>query len=29
MTEQIVFHLLKNAEKKYGVKKETLYEKLM
>jgi hypothetical protein len=24
-----VFHLLKNAEKKYGVKKETLYEKLM
>lgn len=29
MTEQIVFHLLRNAEKKYGVKKETLYEKLM
>ncbi len=24
-----MFHLLKNAEKKYGVKKETLYEKLM
>jgi hypothetical protein len=26
--EQLVFHILKNAEKKYGVKKQTLYEKL-
>lgn len=27
--ESLVFHLLRNADKKYGVKKETLYEKLM
>ena len=27
--ETLVFHILKNAENKYGVKKETLYEKLM
>jgi len=27
--ESLVFHILKNAENKYGVKKETLYEKLM
>lgn len=29
MVESLVFHLLRNAEKKYGVKKQTLYEKLM
>jgi hypothetical protein len=27
--ESLVFHILRNADKKYGVKKETLYEKLM
>jgi hypothetical protein len=23
--EQVIFHLLKNSEKKYGLKKESLY----
>lgn len=27
--EALVFHILKNADKKYGVKKQTLYEKLI
>jgi hypothetical protein len=27
--ESVVFHLLRNAESKYGLKKQTLYEKLM
>jgi hypothetical protein len=29
MIESLVFHVLRNADKKYGVKKKTLYEKLM